>query len=307
MTKKFRQMKKVLRMFFAFLAMSSLVILPTSCEEEEDDNNSTNNGTNDSSNGNSTNNSVNNGQLSELIGKNFTFKNEDGSNSFFTLNADGIWTKYVWGGEDDNVYAEESKGSFTISKDGSSIVITDQDGVTVTYKIENKDGKYTFGNDALKETFSESNETYDALVNDYNDWKAKVDEMVDVEKVKENGVAMLAPVLKNYKYSAYNETKDIKFKFTVVDATGHFKDKDQVVTISINGAEYTLSDQKGSYLMYVDGAFKVVTMMDASQNASCVVMCLALNSANVDYTIISGSNHSTLKTNGATETKFLID
>lgn len=111
-------------------------------------------------------------------------------------------------------------------------------------------------------------------------------------------------------YQAYQEGV-AAFTFNVTKAEGHYADKTQVVDFQIENADgkkdvdFTLSDAGNSYLMRNDdGTYEAVGKTVADANASKIVMVLACANSTKDYTITSGTVNTTLKANGAKETKF---
>ena len=111
-------------------------------------------------------------------------------------------------------------------------------------------------------------------------------------------------------YQAYQEGV-AAFTFNVTSVSGHYADKSQVVIFEIENAdgkkdvEFELSDAGSSYLMRTaDGTYEAVGKTVADENASSIVMVLACANSSADYTITSGTVNTTLKENGAKETKF---
>lgn len=111
-------------------------------------------------------------------------------------------------------------------------------------------------------------------------------------------------------YQAYQEGV-AAFTFNVKSAEGSYKDKNQVVVFQIENAdgkkdvEFTLSDAGDSYLMRsADGTYSTVSKSVADENADKIVMVLACANSKANYTITSGTVNTTLKANGAKETKF---
>lgn len=113
-------------------------------------------------------------------------------------------------------------------------------------------------------------------------------------------------------YQAYQEG-NAAFTFNVTSVAGNYKDKNQVVIFQIENAdgkkdvEFTLSDAGSSYLMANgDGTYTAVGKDVADKNAEKIVMVLACANSSANYTITSGTVNTTLKANGAKETKFAV-
>ena len=111
-------------------------------------------------------------------------------------------------------------------------------------------------------------------------------------------------------YQAYQENV-AAFTFNVKSTSGSYKDGNQVVEFQIENADgkkdvsFILSDEGASYLMRnADGTYEAVKKAVADENADKIVMVLAGANSKANYTITSGTINTTLKANGAKETKF---
>lgn len=107
-------------------------------------------------------------------------------------------------------------------------------------------------------------------------------------------------------YEAINEGLGLNFTFKVVETMGTISDRNQVVTITIDGydGELTLSDYGDSYLMYDGSSFVTVNTNNAKKYANRVVASLACVNSTANYTITSATVNDTMNALGAPETKF---
>lgn len=118
-------------------------------------------------------------------------------------------------------------------------------------------------------------------------------------------------VVAGKKYQAYQEDL-AAFTFKVTSVAGSYKDKNQIVGIIIENADgkkdvpFTLSDAGDSYLIKDGDVFKTANNATAktAENAPKVVMVLAMDNSNANYTITSATINDGLKKLGAKETKF---
>ncbi len=98
----------------------------------------------------------------------------------------------------------------------------------------------------------------------------------------------------------------VDFSFKVKSVEGSYLSLDQVVVIEIEGNVYTMSDAGAVFLMWTEeDGFRMVNMVEAKENAKDIVMYLACFTSTADYTITSPTEHSSLASLGALESKFL--
>lgn len=98
----------------------------------------------------------------------------------------------------------------------------------------------------------------------------------------------------------------VDFSFKVKSVKGGYLTKDQVVEIEIEGNIFTMSDAGAVFLMWTEeDGFRMVNMVEAKENAKDIVMYLACFTSTADYTITSPTEHPTLASLGALESKFL--
>lgn len=98
----------------------------------------------------------------------------------------------------------------------------------------------------------------------------------------------------------------VDFSFKVKSVEGSYLSLDQVVVIEIEGNVYTMSDAGAVFLMWTEeDGFRMVNMVEAKENAKDIVMYLACFTSTADYTITSPTEHPTLASLGALESKFL--
>ncbi len=98
----------------------------------------------------------------------------------------------------------------------------------------------------------------------------------------------------------------VDFSFKVKSVEGSYLTKNQVVVIEIEGNVYTMSDAGAVFLMWTEeDGFRMVNMVEAKENAKDIVMYLACFTSTADYTITSPTEHSSLASLGALESKFL--
>lgn len=127
-----------------------------------------------------------------------------------------------------------------------------------------------------------------------------------VKWTKGSSPKRIIPVEAGGQYEAINEALGLNFTFKVVETMGTNSDRNQVVTITIDGydGELTLSDAGNSYLMYDGSVFITAGRATAIKNPILVFAVLACANSNANYTITSATLNDTMKASGATETKF---
>lgn len=147
-------------------------------------------------------------------------------------------------------------------------------------------------------TFTSCDDSEDDVIDDFDN--GKVTAVTELQ------------VVAGKSYQAYQDGL-AAFTFNVTSTTGSLATGDQAVTFVIENAngkkneEFTLSDKGTSYLMKnADGTYTAVgkAIADDKANSPLVVMVLASANSTKDFTITSGTVNSTLKANGAKETKF---
>lgn len=129
------------------------------------------------------------------------------------------------------------------------------------------------------------------------------DEEKSEEQANEQALTEIQ-VVEGGKYSCSNPAKS--FSFEVKSVKGSYTTSNQVVVIEIDGydGELTLSDEGASYLIYDGSVFTTAKTAEAKKNVANIVACLAGANSKANYTITSATVNDTMKSLGATESKF---